>query len=142
MTVSQPMSEGADTLENRKAACVLVVEDDPDIRGLLVELLQHEGIHVRTAADGRAAIRCLREGERPRVILLDLMMPIMSGWEFRTEQQKDPSLAEIPVVVLTGDTSIQQKRHLIAADQYLIKPVDVEELLGVVRRYCARDIDG
>src|SRR5574340_1100683 len=82
---------------------VLLVEDDAAIRDALRELLEAEGFVVQGAANGREALARLRAGgHRPRLILLDLMMPVMDGWEFRQAQRGDPALARIPVVVLTA----------------------------------------
>src|ERR1700745_3213951 len=83
----------------RPAAPVLVVEDNTEVRQALVALLQDEGYHVAEAVDGVSALRLLRAGEvRPCLIVLDLMMPRMSGWDFRMEQSSDRRLASIPVV--------------------------------------------
>jgi len=78
------------------SAPVLVVEDDRDVRESLVAVLEDAGYRVMSAADGRAALDLLRAGPRPAVILLDLMMPVMDGFEFRAEQVRDPSLADVP----------------------------------------------
>jgi two-component system, chemotaxis family, chemotaxis protein CheY len=84
------------------AVSVLVVEDDDDIRESLVELLERWGLRPIPARSALVALRILREGARPDVILLDLRMPGLSGWEFRRVQMDEPSLAEIPVVVMTA----------------------------------------
>src|SRR5262245_40011816 len=81
---------------------VLIVDDDLDILEGLAELLEFEGYVVSTAFDGQAALNHLRGGLRPSVILLDLMMPGMNGWDFRAEQMKDVDLRDIPVVVITA----------------------------------------
>jgi two-component system chemotaxis response regulator CheY len=84
------------------AGSVLVVEDDDDIRESLVELLEKWGLRPLPARGALAALRMLREGSRPDVILLDLRMPGVSGWDFRRVQMDEPSLANIPVVVMTA----------------------------------------
>ena len=113
---------------------VLVIDDEPDIREVLVTVLASEGHHAVVAADGREALRLLREGLRPCLILLDLMMPVMNGWEFRVQQRDDPDLAAIPTVVVSaaGMDAIRAVR----ADAILPKPIDVDRLLEILRGYC------
>src|SRR5690349_17497986 len=83
---------------------VLIVEDDADLREMMAQLLTLEGFSVETASNGREALRYLESGDggRPNLILLDLMMPVMDGWEFRRRQLADMRSAEIPVVVLSA----------------------------------------
>ena len=81
---------------------VLVIEDDPDVRNALAELLSGEGYQVSATADGAEALDTLRGGLLPSVIVLDLMMPNMDGWDFRRAQLEDPTLAPVPVVLLTA----------------------------------------
>ena len=81
---------------------ILIVEDDSDLREALSEVLRDEGYSVESAADGREALDRLRRDLRPSLILLDLTMPVMNGWQFRAEQRRDPALSEIPVVVLSA----------------------------------------
>jgi CheY-like chemotaxis protein len=109
---------------------VLVVDDDLDIRDVLVELLEGEGYRVSAAGDGQQA---LREASRnpPDVILLDLMMPVMSGWQFRAAQLRDPVLARIPVVVLSAFANDLD----VAA--FVPKPFFIEEVLDTIRRIAA-----
>ena len=95
----------------------------------MIELLALEGIAATTAADGREALSRLRRGEpHPAAIVLDLSMPVMTGWEFRDAQLRDPALANIPVAVVSGD-----ELGRTAADRYLRKPCDPDELVDVVR---------
>lgn len=115
---------------------VLVVDDDADIRSTVREILEDEGYRVTDAANGFEALRQLREGSAPNLILLDLSMPVMSGSEFRFEQRKDPSLASIPVVVVSAVGSLDMKVAPLEAAAFLRKPVQLDELLGVVERYC------
>src|SRR3954447_13296865 len=79
---------------------ILVVEDDQEILGTLSGLLEEEGYEVQSVVDGRDALHRLRGGLAPELIILDLMMPGMDGWEFRTIQRADPALADIPVVAI------------------------------------------
>src|SRR2546427_6368423 len=100
----------------RPAAPVLVIEDNTEVRQALVALLEAEGYGVVEAGDGVSALRLLRAGEvRPCLIVLDLMMPRMSGWDFRMEQNSDRRLAAIPVVVVPADPLAAQAERMGAA---------------------------
>jgi signal transduction histidine kinase len=115
---------------------LLIVEDDSSIRLALSDMLNDEGFDVTTAVNGRDALDDLRSGAAPDVILLDLMMPVMDGWEFRVEQRSDPMLSGIPLLAMSADLSA--KARAIAADGYIRKPIDFPDLLrqlhGVVGR--------
>jgi two-component system, NtrC family, sensor kinase len=107
---------------------VLVIEDDSAIRTAVCELLEEEGFEVSTCEQGQAALQALRDGRPlPDLIILDLMMPVMDGWDFRVKQRTDPMLADIPVVAISADCS--PKARAIHADAYLSKPFSAEELL-------------
>lgn len=116
---------------------VLIVEDDQDIRDSIADVLRDEGLAAETAAHGSAALALLRrQGEvPPNLILLDLMMPVMNGWEFREELLKDARLAAIPVVVLTGDARPRERAEELDADDAVGKPISIEQLLEVVGRF-------
>src|SRR5258708_28054746 len=111
---------------------LLVVEDDADIREALDGLLSMEGFRVAGCGNGREALDWLRASPKPDVILLDLMMPVMDGWQFRVVQKHDPALATIPVVALSADATA--KAAAIDADAYLKKPVDYETLVDTIDR--------
>src|SRR6476659_218305 len=115
---------------------LLLVKDDPSIRATLAEMLEDEGYAVSTATNGREALELLRRNAPPDLILLDLMMPIMDGWEFRVEQRADPVLAGIPLLAMSADLSA--KARAIAADAYVRKPIEFAELVshlhGVIGR--------
>jgi CheY-like chemotaxis protein len=113
---------------------ILVVEDDLATREALSLILSADGYHVATAADGLDALGQLRVGERPGLILLDLMMPLMDGWQFRQEQLRDPRLADIPVIVCSAAGRVGQRAANLHALAYLDKPIDPMVLLDVVRR--------
>jgi CheY-like chemotaxis protein len=113
---------------------VFVIEDDVDTREMIARFLQLEGFAVETAANGRQALDRLDQGARACVILLDLMMPVMDGWEFRRRQVGDAALARIPVIVFSA--AGRERMRQIDADDYLAKPVDLEELLESVNRHC------
>jgi CheY-like chemotaxis protein len=116
-------------------ACpILVVEDDPELREMMATLLTVEGYEPKTAANGREALDQLRGGFTPHVILLDLMMPVMNGWQFRAEQQHDPQFANIPVVIVTA--LAVNHRQALGAEAVLTKPLDFDRLLNVVRAHC------
>jgi CheY-like chemotaxis protein len=114
---------------------VLIVEDDADLREMMAQLLSLEGFRSATVANGREALEYLHDGtERPEVILLDLMMPVMDGWEFRRHQQADPILKLVPVIVLSAlDAS---RAADLSAEAFLKKPLDFDRLIELVRGYC------
>jgi CheY-like chemotaxis protein len=118
----------------RACAGVLVVEDDADILRAIVQVLEDEGVTVRAAENGRVALATLRArgAQPPCVILLDLMMPVMDGWAFRAEQLRDPTLARIPVILLTADGNAVEKAALLTGAGALRKPVDLSTLLAAL----------
>ena len=120
---------------SEKGYCpVLIVEDDADLREMMAQLVALEGYQAHTVANGREALDYLRHSQRPELILLDLMMPVMDGWEFRREQRKDPAIADVPVVVLSA---LDPSRGAdIGAVEFLKKPLDFDRLLALVRDYC------
>lgn len=115
---------------------ILIVEDEFLIRDALTEFLEEEGYRVAGAANGQEALTLLRKGLVPDLILLDLMMPVMSGMQFLDEQQSDARLASIPVVLLSADRNSQEKVLSSAPVEYLEKPVRLTDLLDTVERYC------
>ncbi len=116
---------------------VLIVEDDESIRDSTKELLELEGYTVECAKDGEEGIQTLRYSEvLPDLILLDLMMPIKDGFQFRLEQQQDPKLAQVPVVIMTADGHAEQKKERLNAKGYIKKPSDIETILEVVKQCC------
>jgi CheY-like chemotaxis protein len=110
------------------------VEDDVDIRDAIVELLS-EDYDVSTAKDGAVALKMLREGHAPDLILLDLMMPIMDGFTFREEQLRDPKLNGIPVIVMSADGNVIDKQARAKAIAYLKKPLDIQDFLGTLEKH-------
>ncbi len=114
---------------------VLVVEDDEDARDALVALLQMKGYRAVPAGNGKEALDYLKQAPVPDLIILDLWMPVMDGWQFRSEQVKDPRLAKVPVIVVTALSD----RTDIDANEIIIKPVDVDRLLAKVSEYCDRE---
>jgi CheY-like chemotaxis protein len=88
------------------------------------------------AENGRIALEYLRGNEAPCVVLLDLMMPVMNGWEFRDAQLQDPELSAIPVVVLSADARTSFKAQSLGVAQYLRKPIQLDQLVGIVANLC------
>ena len=118
---------------------VLVVDDNDDVREAMLAALRVAGYEAEGASDGAEALaRLRRDGLRPCLILLDLMMPVMDGLEFRDHQLRNPALAEIPVIVVSAFGRQTAARALGVAD-YLAKPIDVDRLLELVEQHCARD---
>jgi CheY-like chemotaxis protein len=115
---------------------VMVVDDDADIRDTIAQLLERHGFRVTTASDGGDAIEQLRTGEHPALILLDLMMPRVSGEEFRRRQLADAALAGIPVVLLSGAGRLDQLARSIGVE-VLPKPIELTQLVETVKRFCA-----
>lgn len=115
---------------------VLVIEDDPYIRAAVSEVLQLEGYSVLSAENGEIALERLRKDRETDLILLDLLMPIKDGFQFRLEQEEDPRIAEIPVILMSADENIVEKKIRIGAKAYLKKPIDMDKLLDTVKQHC------
>ncbi len=116
---------------------VLIVEDDRDVRESLAEVLEDNEYCSLGASNGQEAIDHLRAAsEKPCVILLDMMMPVMDGWQFRSVQREDPDLGNIPVVVLTANANIEEAADRLAVAACLKKPVQLDVLLSTVDRFC------
>ncbi|ADO74324.1 response regulator [Stigmatella aurantiaca] len=121
------------------SSSLLVVDDDHDILLALQDVLETEGYQVSVAHDGREALEQLKGGLRPELILLDLMMPEVSGWAFRAEQRSDAELASIPVVVVSGQGVSSREVARLGVAGYLRKPVDLDDLLNTVERFASPD---
>jgi CheY-like chemotaxis protein len=124
---------------NAPPPTALVVDDDLGCREVLAEFLRIWGFEVESAANGREALERLHELHDadlpPSVILLDLMMPEMSGWEFRREQLRDPRLADIPVVIVSAARdALAMEYGTLYANEHLKKPVDFDRLGAIIRR--------
>ncbi len=116
---------------------VLVVEDDHDVRQAIVEILSDNQFYAVEAANGQEALDHLHaDPHKPCVILLDIMMPIMDGWEFRRVQKADPELRSIPVVVLTAHANLEEAAAGMDEVTCLKKPVELRSLIALVKRYC------
>ncbi len=116
--------------------CVLIIEDDADTRDAMRALLEDEGYRVQSAVHGADALSQLRSGLHPCVILLDLMMPVMDGFEFRDRQRGDASLADIPVIAYSGHYDIAENAARLGTVTYFQKPVDFQELINLVAVHC------
>lgn len=118
--------------EDHRAPRVLVVEDDPSVRGLLQTLLTTEGYAVATASDGLAGIS-QATADRPALMLLDVVMPDLGGLRVLDELCRDPALVDVPVVVITGKVeAIPGLRDRLGDDSVFLKPFGVTELLARV----------
>jgi CheY-like chemotaxis protein len=111
---------------------ILIIEDCDEIRVDLAELLRDEGYEVAVAKHGAEALELLDGGLSPALILLDLMMPVMDGWQFRKEQLERPDVAQIPIVLLTGSNNARQHARDLSAVGCVQKPFDLEGLLRTV----------
>lgn len=116
-------------------ACVLIVDDDSDTRESLQDILVGEGYEVRLAASGREAVAFLRGKEAPGVILLDDVMPVMSGTEVLDWMRAHPQFDAVPTVLISGE--IRPAPH-VRATAVLRKPFSIDELLEIAHRYCGR----
>jgi len=124
------------------AGNVLIVEDDPDTREMVRQLLATHGFYALAAADGLEALHLLRAVRHraphaPCLVLLDLAMPRLGGKEFRRSQLGDPTVASVPIAVMSGASDLQQRAEAMGAVATLAKPLDIDVLIEVVKRYCA-----
>ena len=120
---------------------VLIVEDDPETREMLATLLANEGFHAVAAEDGLEAmhlLRIVRHGrpDAPCLVLLDLNMPRLGGGEFRRAQLSDPVVGSVPIAIMSGAVDAEAWAQQLGAVATVTKPIDIDVLLGVVRRYC------
>ena len=113
---------------------ILVVDDEPSLVEAIMSVLEDEGYAVTTAPDGAAALRALNDGLRPCLAILDLMMPSMNGWELRAAMLADPTLATIPVAIVSafarGEMSTLQPSAILQ------KPFQLSEIAELADRYC------
>jgi CheY-like chemotaxis protein len=113
---------------------VLVIEDDPDVLAMLAGILELEGLHVRRARNGREALVCFLPTP-PSLVLVDLIMPVMDGWEFTEQVRRRPDWAQVPIVLLSGDEELLNQTRERGVTACLLKPFELDELVAVVR-YC------
>ena len=117
--------------QDSAARRVLVVDDDLGTREALTDLLQDRGYSVISAADGREALNYLRNSSPPGIVILDLMMPVMDGWEFLKYRSHDPALLAVPIIVVTATPP----RHPLPAKAVLQKPIQFESLVEMIERF-------
>ena len=115
---------------------ILIVEDDPDVAQSVAEVLKASGYSTAVAANGREALDQLQASVLPDLILLDLMMPVMDGWQFREEQRKSVALDAVPVVIVTADGNARGKAAAIHAAGHVGKPATIDDLLDAVEQVC------
>ena len=137
--LSALLADGNPLSADQGRSChILLVEDDADSRACMASLLELEGYAVETAADGEEALRRLRNGLAPGLIVLDLMMPGMDGFQFRKEQLQDPKLSAIPVVIYSGHHDAKDNTALLTPNAYIQKPIDFDTFLDLVGAHCVR----
>ncbi|HVJ89679.1 MAG TPA: response regulator [Labilithrix sp.] len=110
---------------------VLIVEDDADIREILAEMLTASGYRVTSVSNGLEALQALAR-DTPSVVVLDLMMPVMDGWELRQRMLADPALRDIPVIIMSGSANLAQSTMHLRPARVLRKPVPLNDVLDAV----------
>ena len=122
-------------MDKKRRHLILVVDDDPNSREIVQTFLESRGYDVVTAANGETALAAVQRG-KPELILLDVMMPGMDGWEVARTLKDHADYAEIRVVMMTArsDFSDKQKGLQAGADDYLVKPIQLEDLGNTVKR--------
>jgi CheY-like chemotaxis protein len=117
------------------AGTVLIVDDDEDIREVIRLVLETYGHRVASAVDGLDALELLQREGAPALILLDMMMPRLDGEGFVKILRATPALAHVPIILLSGHSAAREKAQALAADGCLVKPIELEDLIAVVRRF-------
>jgi signal transduction histidine kinase/CheY-like chemotaxis protein len=131
-----PPPRSAEVIDAPKTRSVLVVDDDGDILQSVTELLVAEGYQARGATNGQEALEYLHREAAPALILLDLMMPTMNGWQFLDQRAREPALAAVPVVLLSANVQLEEHAKSLAVDGFVRKPLTADDLLATVERYC------
>jgi CheY-like chemotaxis protein len=114
-------------------ASILVVEDDIDIRSALVQILRMEGHTTAEAANGKEALEYIRNNPKPCMVLLDMMMPIMTGRQFLDVFKNEPDSSSVPVVIISA---VADRIDTSGAKEFIRKPLEVSKLLEVIAKYC------
>ena len=117
---------------------VLVVDDDPSIVDVVQALLQDEDYDVSVAFNGKEALEAVSSGLKPDIILLDIMMPILDGWGFWQATRSLDTLSQVPIVIVSADSSMPDKATEAEVPAYLHKPFDVEDLLLTIQKLLER----
>lgn len=124
--------------EQGRNKTVMIVDDESSISSALTDILEDEGYQVVVVSNGQEALTYFHgNATLPCVILLDMIMPEVSGVEFLNRKQNEAALADIPIIAMSGDFYLAQQTPLLGAADYLIKPFDIEELLATVTRVCS-----
>jgi CheY-like chemotaxis protein len=121
------------------AHSILVVDDQTESSDAVGLALEQQGVHVRVAHDGEEALTMLQRGFRPCVVVVDLMMPKMDGWEFRQRQLSNPQFADIPVLIMSGYPNADKAAGTLGVRTVLKKPLSVPRLLSLLNRHCRRE---
>jgi len=115
---------------------ILIIEDDQSIREALSEYLEMEGFHTSSVSNGQEAIEYLISGKTlPNLILLDLMMPVKDGFQFRIEQLQIPAIQKIPVLLMSADGNAREKMGTLPVTAYLKKPLELDHLMDAIKRF-------
>lgn len=127
-----------------KARQLLIVDDDEDLRCSISEALESAGFVVTVAANGREAFARLSTDVLPDVILLDLLMPVMNGWQFCEERKKDPKLADIPIIAMSAAVSKDPwSPYYLDVNDFVAKPIELDDLFAKLEGYSGKaDEDG
>ncbi len=115
---------------------ILLVDDDPDIREAIRDIVADEGYEIAEATNGQEALDYLSANPAPPLILLDWNMAPVNGRQFMAEAAKDPALSKIPVVLLTADIKVREKSRGGGFVAYLMKPINLDALFAILGRYC------
>jgi two-component system, chemotaxis family, chemotaxis protein CheY len=118
---------------NDNRGYILVVDDDEDIGEAIELILETRGYRCVIARDGEAALEVMRTDPLPRIVLLDMMMPVMSGEEFRIAQLADARLATVPVIVMTADATAEDRAMSLGVSKFLRKPLRIDELISAMQ---------
>jgi CheY-like chemotaxis protein len=119
---------------------ILIIDDDEGIIDVLTILLEDVGYKVGQALNGRSGLEYLKSHKDTKLILLDLMMPVMNGYQFREHQQRDTSMASIPVIVLTAGTMDTERLEAMKVAAYVKKNFDIDTLLEIIRSHISNDV--
>ena len=133
-SVPNPSSTSVSEPVGPKRYLVAIIEDDSEFRNMLRELLEEEQYRVVALSNGAEALETLRGESIPDIILLDVSMPVMDGFDFLRFRNDDPQLAQVPVVLVTN--AKPHERPTIGVNDVVRKPIDIDEILFVISRYC------
>lgn len=133
-SVRERSHTSAEERQTAQRCLVAVIEDDSEFRNMLRDLLEEEQYRVVAVSNGAEALEALRGESVPNVILLDVSMPVMDGFDFLRFRNEDPRLAAVPVVLVTN--AKPNERPTIGVNDVVRKPIDIDEILYAIKRYC------